>query len=119
MNSYLLLVLLPHLDSFLGVAGALGLVSSLIGGIMSFASYMNAYDDEDKKESMKFFGWAKRIFCGAFLAIFLTIFIPNKTELLQMKAIEVLSEVKGLDAIPQKVVDRLNSLLDLVEKPND
>jgi hypothetical protein len=107
------------MNSFLGIIGIVGFITSAIVGIAGAFSYVDAYSDSEKESSKRFLTNIIKIGSAFLFCTFLTIFIPSKTELVQLKAIEILSEVKGLDAIPQKVVDRLNSLLDMVEKPND
>lgn len=43
--------------------------------------------------------------------LFITCFIPNKKEMIELKVISVVSELKGLDKIPQKLINRLNDII--------
>ena len=111
--NYFLLVLLPHLDRFLGTLGILGLIIC----VLSSLPILCAYGEEDERFPFIFKRFLQALSFSVFL-IFLTIPIPSKTELVQLRVVNILDETKGLDKIPQKIVDRISKLLDLVEDKN-
>lgn len=48
----------------------------------------------------------------ALLLIALGFFIPSKKEMIELKVISAITELKGADKIPQKLVDKLNIILE-------
>jgi len=48
----------------------------------------------------------------ALLLIALGFFIPSKKEMIELKVISAVTELKGADKIPQKLVDKLNIILE-------
>lgn len=119
MENYFLLVLLPHLDCFLSGLGIFGVVVCGICAIPCGVVYTDAHGEDEVNHAKKLVKILTRTLIGSIALIALSVPIPSKTEIIQLKAINVLSEIKGVDQIPQKVVDRLNSLLDLVDKENE
>lgn len=115
MNNYFLWVVLPNLSCFLGIFGIIGIISCIVGVIISIVMDENACDKEDKKKAKKVRESSINVLIGSIIMIFITCFIPEKKDLMQLKALSILSEVKGADKIPQKLIDKLNDLLE-VEK---
>ncbi len=110
--NYFLLVLLPHLDCYIQLIGIIGFVISLIACLIKLHDVFDAYNDDDLIEAKSVLRKTAKIPLAFLLLSSLSIPIPNKREIIQLKAITVLSEIKGLDQIPQKLIDRLNDLLD-------
>lgn len=119
MENYFLMVLLPHLDCLLSILGITGLIACGIGAIPAFLAYTDAWRDTDIANSIKLFKLIKKTLIGSILLLCLSIPIPSKTEIIQLKAVSILSDVKGLDQIPQKLVDKLSNLLELVDKEKE
>ncbi len=112
MNNYFWLVVLPNLDSFFGTLGVVGLISCVIGGFIFMHKKIEAYNKEDHENAWKF---AKKMFIifGISMSIFfVTVFIPSKKDIVQLKIISVVSEIKGVEQIPQKLINKLNLLLE-------
>lgn len=111
--NYFLLVVLPHLSTWIESISVLFLI------VLCFPLFlcgMASIFEAHEKERIEAFIYSKRILAYGLIplfVLFLTIFIPTKTELLQLKTISIMQEVKGLDSIPQKVIDKINTLLDI------
>lgn len=116
MENYLLLVVIPNLDCFFGSLGVIGIVTCIILFIGSGIQYSDAYDDADTQKAIKNIKTVCKIFAVSMFLFFITCFIPTKKDMIQLKAISIISELQGVEKIPQKVVDRLNDLLDAGEK---
>ncbi len=116
MNNYLFLVVLPKISCLLVILGSLGLIGSILylcGCIMD-TDYINSKEKPDPIWSFN-----KRIFFISAMFLFITVFIPGKKEFLQLKAISIISETKGINGIPQKLINKLNYLLDDDKENND
>lgn len=106
------LVVIPNLDCFLGVLGVMGIISSVFGGFVYIDKKIDAYDQKDHEDAWKFAKTIIKLFAASMFMFFITCFIPTKKDIFQLKIISVVSELKGVDQIPQKLIDRLNDLLD-------
>lgn len=111
MNNYFWLVVLPNLDCFFGALGILGIVACIIGGFVYMHIKIDAYNKEDHANAWKFAKTMFKVFAVSMTLFFITCFIPTKKDIIQLKIISVVSELKGVDKIPQKLIDRLNDLL--------
>ncbi len=106
MNNYFLLVVLPNLDVLIQILGFIGIVISII----VFCSSIDSHDRDDDDV----FGVMKasiKLFLASVFLFFISCFIPGKKEIIQLKIISVVSELKGVEQIPQKLIDRLNDVL--------
>ena len=112
MNNYLWLVVVPNLASFFETLGILGVVSCIVGGVFYTAEKLTACGKEEHKEAGKLAKNTMKLFSVSMTLLFIVCFIPNKKDVIQLKAISMVSELKGSDQIPQKIVTRLNKLLD-------
>ena len=112
MNNYFWLVLLPNLDCFLCTLGVVGIVGCVASGIIYASMKIEAYDEDDQKKASKFAKVVLQLFSISMTLFFITCFIPTKKDIIQLKIISVVSELKGAEQLPQKLVDRLNSILD-------
>lgn len=112
MNNYFWLVVLPNLDCFITTLVILGFVVSGVSGFV----YMLAVLDEPCEEEMQYRKcWGKKIIntlLASSLLFFITCFIPNKKDIVALRVISVVSELKGVEQIPQKIIDKLNTVLD-------
>lgn len=114
--NYFLFVFLPHFDVFISFLGFYCLIASLILGFVVFNSYTAICNDRDIKEFIKLKNLLYKFIAVSCTSFILSIPIPSKKELIQLKAINVLQEIKGIDLVPQKLVDKLNNLLDMDNK---
>jgi|SRR5690349_6526484 len=116
MNNYFWLVVLPNLDYFLGTLGILGIVFCIFAVFFYLHMLCEACDEEDEQEALKFAKNTLKVFVMSMFLFFITCFIPTKKDIAQLKVLSVVGELKGVDKIPQKLIDRLNDLLDEEEK---
>ena len=112
MNNYFWLVVLPNLDCFFGTLGILGLLACIIGGFVYMHKKIDVYGGFDEKEAWEFAKKMFKLFAVSMTIFFVTCFIPTKKDIIQLKAISMISELKDADKMPQKLIDRLNDLLD-------
>lgn len=111
--NYFLLVVLPHLSIWIE---GISVFFFIVLCIPLFLCGMASIFEENEKERKEAFMIVKRVLLYIMIPLFvsfLTVLIPTKTEILQLKTISIMQEVKGLDSIPQKVVDKINNLLDM------
>lgn len=111
MENYFWLVVLPNLDCFFGMLGIIGLVVSVIGGFIYLGQKTDARHKEDHDNAWMFARSMLKVFAASMAMLFITCFFPTKKDIIQLKIISVVSELKGADQIPQKLVDRLNDIL--------
>lgn len=112
MNNYFWLVVLPNLDCFFGILGCMGMIFCIIGFLVYLNKKIEAYQIEDHKKAGEFAKTLFKVLGGSMIMFFMTCFIPSKKDLIQLKMISVIAELKGVEQIPQKLIDRLNNLLD-------
>ncbi len=112
MENYWWLVVIPNLDCFFGTLGCLGIVAFIVGGFVYLHKKIEAYNEKDHKNAWAFAKTMFKVFAASMTLFFITCFIPSKKDIVQLKVISVVSELKGVDQIPQKLIDRLNELLD-------
>lgn len=119
MDSYLCLVVIPNLRIFLIIAGLFGLILCISCVLSLWEIGLDGVPEEHRRTCFKMrIGLVKGILFSVFI-LFLSGFFPSKKEMIQLKALNMISELKGVEQIPQKLVDRLNELLDVEEKKND
>jgi len=97
MINYLLLVVLPNIRWLLCTL-------SIIGSIWGFLLVMDSRPDSERAGCI--------MIAISLFVLMIAMFIPKKSEVIQLKLISVAQEIKGLDGIAQKSVDKLNKLLD-------
>ena len=114
MDNYWWLVVIPNLDFFFGTLGCFGIVACIIGGFIYLVKKIEAYDEKDHKNAWKFAKTMFKVFATSMTLFFITCFIPTKKDIIQLKAISIISELNGVNQIPQKLIDRLNILLENV-----
>lgn len=119
MNNYLLLVLLPHLDCFLTIIGAITVIIGLIGSFISISAISEADGEGEEKSAKSMLVTFVKALIAGLIMLFISIFIPTKAEIIQLKVLGALSELRGADKIPQKLIDRINDLLDLKEESKE
>jgi hypothetical protein len=112
MENYLLFVLLPNIADFFGVLCIIGFIISLIGFLDYSVRMSSAYHTEDKNEASQYGKKIIKIFISSIILLFIACFIPCRKEIVQLKAISMVSELKGIDKIPQKLLNKLDKLLD-------
>lgn len=120
LDNYFWLVVIPNLECFFGVLGCFGVVASIVCFYISFEQYAfytrpeEYHDALEKKRALerKYSRFAFNLFLASTIIFLITCFIPTKKDIIQLKTISIISELKGADLIPQKLVDRLNDLLD-------
>ena len=112
MDNYFWLVVVPNLECFFGTLGVIGLVFCVVCSAIYISMKLEAYDEEDEDKARKFAKSIIKVFSVSMTMFFITCFIPTKKDMIQLKIISVVSELKGVDKIPQKLVDRLNYFLD-------
>ena len=115
MENYIWLVLIPQLGVFFTIAATFVSISALLLGIGLFISY----EDLDKKEIPYFIIWIKRIGIMSVFCWIVVVCLPDKNTVIQLKALSLLSDVKGLNTIPQKVIEKLDSLLKVENKKGE
>jgi hypothetical protein len=103
MSNYLLLVLLPKIGAaFFGFA--------IFSFIISCLAVLNWADEHSAVEI------SGRNCINSFIAtvflFFIAIAIPTKKEMIMLKGLSVVSELKGVNKIPQNLVDKINNLLE-------
>lgn len=116
MNNYLFLVVLPNIRAFFVITGGLGIIGCLIAFICYLNESIDTYNNEGKEKLKKFRKGIVTTLIVCLCAVFITCFIPQKKDILQFKAISVLQELDGVDKIPQKIIDKLNNILDSCDK---
>lgn len=109
MENYLLLVVLPNLAVFFAIVGFVGIVATLICFVCTCDQYATR---EQINRYLKVGG----IFLGF---LFISCFIPCEKQIIELKVISTISELKGVSQIPQKMIDRINDLLDMGKKKNE
>lgn len=112
MNNYFWLVVLPNLNCFFETLAILGTIACIIGGFIYKEKKINAYNENDHKEAWEFAKTMYKVFAISMIMFFITCFIPTKKDIIQLKTISIISELKNADKIPQKLIDRLNDLLE-------
>lgn len=105
MNNYFLFVLLPNIGELLKIISFIGFVLSIFFAIFA-------------EEEKKFINHFITIVVFTLIVTFISCFIPTKKDVLKLKAISAVSEIKGIDKIPQKLIDLLNDSLE-GNKEND
>lgn len=105
MNNYLLLVVLPNMNTLLNVISVIGIISS----VWICCVGCNEKNEKLVKKSIK-------IFIYSLVLIFISCFIPTKKEIIELKIISVVSGVKGIDKVPQNIIDKLNDFLEIGNK---
>jgi hypothetical protein len=116
MDNYFWLVVLPNLDCFFVLLGVIGIFACAVGCFMYADKKMDAYTPECHAKASKF---GKCVFKGlslSLLLLFISCFIPTKKDIMQLKVLSLVSEIKGIDQIPQKIIDRLNEVLEAENK---
>jgi hypothetical protein len=111
--NYFLFVFLPHLDIYLEIIGFFGLICTFVSLFIYISQYIDNYTSEDIARSIKIGIISIKIFIASLVILSLTIPIPSKKELVELKVINTLQDIKGLDAIPQKIIDNINLLFDI------
>lgn len=111
MLNYLLLVILPNLDCFFGTLGVFGIVTSIVLLVIYLSKKFEACTNDEEEQAAQYFKKIIPIFSVSVLMFLFSCFLPTKKDIIQLKAISIISELKGADQIPQKVIDRLNDLL--------
>lgn len=114
MNNYLLWIVLPSFEIFFTMLGVVGLVSSAILAIAATTAAHNACGEEEIIQAKKFSKFSITALGISVLLLFISCFLPSKKALMQLKVISVVSELKNADKIPQKLVDKINLLLDSI-----
>lgn len=114
--NYFLLVVLPNLSGLFSSVGFIILIACIICSIVlsfiySDSSYYSQNYEEEKKQFAIWFRSLIKAFILSLSLLFAACFMPTKKDVIQLKAISIVSELKGVDKIPQKVIDRLNDLL--------
>ncbi len=120
MINYFLLVLLPNLSCFFVTLGIFGIVTSIVLFLIYLSKKFEACDDREEAAASLYFKKTIPVFLVSVLLLFVSCFIPEKKDMLQLKAVSIISELKGVEQIPQKLIDRLNDLLgeDMKDEPN-
>ena len=118
MINYFMLVVVPNLNIFFVNFGSVGVICSLIGFLIYLHKRFEAWDKATRKASDKFLKGLIPIFVVSLISIFISCFMPSKKDILQLKTISIISELKGADQLPQKIITRLNKLLD-VDEPKE
>lgn len=112
MSAYWWLVFLPNFSCFLSILSFCMIVGCVIGTMGFVSLKVDAYNDKDHAEANQYGYKLLKITLIPVLLFFISCFIPDKHAMLQLKAINIISELRDVDKIPQKVVDKLNTLLD-------
>lgn len=112
MNNYFWLVLLPNIECFFCTLGIIGIVACVVGGFIYMSMQLEAYNKEDHDNAWIFAKKILKVFAASMTLLFISCFIPSKNDIVQLKIISVVSELNGSEQIPQKLVDRLNAILD-------
>lgn len=112
MENYFWLVVIPSLGCFFATLGCIGIVACIFGGFSYAYQKMEALYEVEHENAHKKAKIVLKLFIISMAMFFVTCFIPTKKDIIQLKIIHIASELKGIDQIPQKLVDRLNDLLD-------
>lgn len=112
MGNYFWLVVVPNLDCFLGTLGIIGIVACILGGFIYLTKKLEAYNEEQHENAWKFAKTMLKMFAASMTIFFITCFIPSKKDIILLKIISVVHELKGIDQIPQKLIERLNDFLE-------
>lgn len=111
MINYFLLVVIPNLDCLLSCLGIMGMMVAFVLGLILWSKMSDASCDKEHKECWVLANNILKILIASMFIFFITCFIPSKKDMLQLKVISIVSELQGVEKIPQKVIDRLNDLL--------
>lgn len=112
MNNYFWLVLLPNLDSFFCILGVAGIVAASIVFCIYWEKMDYVCTKEHANDARNLAKRSLKLFASAMIMFFITCFIPTKKDIIQLKIISAVSELKGVEQIPQKLIDRLGYLLE-------
>lgn len=112
MMDYFLFVVLPNFKNLLEVCLFAGCVSSIVYAIYFLSEHSTAICDSDRKHVKDIGKKCVLIIIATTLMLFVDCFIPTKKDLLMLKIGSTVSKLQGVDQIPQKIVDKLNKLLD-------
>lgn len=108
MNNYLWLVVMPNFGKLLDILGGFGLIV-FITALFIFVAFKDLHGVDDHKQTIKSLS---NILLMSIMMFFIGCFIPSKKEIIELRAISIISEVNGADQIPKKIVDKLNDLLE-------
>ena len=109
--NYFWLVVLPNLDSFLGCLGLVGLCVSAIGLLVSLHQKIEACSKNEEEQALKLSKTMLKVLSVSIGLFFITCFMPTKKDFILLKTIAITSELKGIEQIPQSLVDKINELL--------
>lgn len=109
--NYLLLVAIPNIGVFFTILGILGILFCVVGFFVFLSKKQDAYSEKDHKECDMYQSYIIKMFIASIIMLFVTCFIPERNQIIQLKIIDAVSELKGIDDIPQKLIDKLNNLL--------
>ncbi len=116
MKEYFLLVVLPNLSNFFCIVSCLMFILFMITFLCTLED--KSRDNEEtinyKRKLSKQAFWL--LLMPAIIFVFSSNFIPSKKEFLQLQAIKIFKETKGIEQIPQKLIDKVNNLLDIEDK---
>ncbi len=120
MNTYLWLVVIPNLSKLTLI---LCVLMVLVFGscIIPYAvSVLENYESESEKQlQKKLSSICKKSSVIFFTSLFISVFFPSKAEIIQVKALNLLSEVKGIDKLPANLVAKLNELFAINDKDEE
>lgn len=107
MSNYLWLVVMPNIGKLLDIFGGFGLII-FATALLLFVAFQGLHGGDDYKQTIKNL---RKILLVSMMMFFIGCFIPSKKEIIELKAISIISEINGADQIPQKIIDKLNDLL--------
>src|SRR4030095_1251997 len=116
--NYLFLVLLPNINNFFCTMGCISMGLSVIFLIICACKKIESCDEDDEKKCLELSKNISKLFFISLLIFFISCFIPDKKDIIQLKVISIISELKGIDNIPQKIIEKLNDLLECKENDN-
>jgi heme/copper-type cytochrome/quinol oxidase subunit 2 len=118
MMNYFLLIIVPNLHCFVSVLSTFGIVLSVASFLIWMHLKCEARNDEDEKQALIHLNRVVKIFLVSISMLFIICFIPSRSAIIQLQVINCIQELKGVQEIPQKLIDKLNKILEIEDKKN-
>jgi Na+/H+ antiporter NhaD/arsenite permease-like protein len=112
MVNYFWLVFLPNIGFLFSLLGLIGLIFCVLYWVGYFATKYDPRTKDRNEEDRFCHGVMFIASLVVMVLLLLGFFIPSKKEIIQLKLLSAATELKGADQIPQKIVNKINNLLD-------
>ena len=120
MNNYFMLVVFPNLSTIFEIITSFVTVAFCLCSVILFISYCennySQYSDPDGLKLKEHLKHIKKI--GILVATLMIVgaFLPSRKEIIMLKSVSIMQETKGIENIPQNLVDKINEVLKITDQ---